>query len=191
MRRAFPQASQKRLLRLISARTDMKYATDAAIRLAPLADRESRYHLFLSMVVSYARPFTQSHGIGSLLCEYPEYPDFTDPELNQRHERMLQLRHSFFSHSSVESTKAFLLAPHATNPATQNVCDDYDYAVAKLHFLEPEYAPWLYEVVEALAQRLDADIPVVLREIGGTYLREGEVYELDTGKPPFEWNDKT
>ena len=168
----------------------MRYASDAAMRLTNTSEDEIRYHLFLSMVVSYARPFTQSEGIGSLLCEYPEFPDFPDAEMNRRHVRMIQLRHTFFSHSSVEGTKAWLLAPHALNPATQNTSTNYDYAVAKLHFLHPEYVTWLYAVVEALSQRLDSDIPVVLREVGGSYLSDAEIYELDTGKAPFEWNDK-
>jgi hypothetical protein len=142
------------------------------------------------MVVSYARPFTESRGIGSLLCEYPDYPDFTDPEMNRRHKRMLQLRHSFFSHSSAEGMKAFVLAPGATHPVTGAVCDDYDYAVARLQFLHLEYAPWFVDVIDALRERLAHDIPLVIREIAGAYLQHGETVELETGIAPFEWNDE-
>lgn len=51
-----PKASRKRLLRLISARADLDYATEAfnllqATNLDPL-----RYHLFVSLVVAYCRP---------------------------------------------------------------------------------------------------------------------------------------
>jgi hypothetical protein len=111
-----PKTSRNRLLRLISARADLDYATEAfhllqATNLDPL-----RYHLFVSLVVAYCRPFTESEGIGSLRCEYPDYPDFSDVEMNARHQRMVDIRNKFLGHSSIHGTQAFLLAPGAQNP---------------------------------------------------------------------------
>jgi hypothetical protein len=139
------------------------------------------------MVVSYSRPFTENHGLGSLLCEYPNYPDFDDPEMNLRHTRLLAIRHNFLSHSSVQGVKAFLLSPRSQNPISNAVSANYDYAVGRLVFLHPEYAPWLHQAVESLALRIDEDLAALVQEVGSRYLDEGESRELDTGKEPFGW----
>src|SRR3974390_2144789 len=97
-----PLSSQKRLLRLISARTDMQYASDAFQRFKTTADEGARYHLFLAMVIAYCRPFTENYGIGSLLCEYPSFPDFADADMSLRHKRLMDLRNKFLGHSSIE-----------------------------------------------------------------------------------------
>jgi hypothetical protein len=184
---SIPKSSQKRLLRLISARADMEYASEAFRLFQAACGTPAGYHIFLSMVVCYCRPFTQSRGIGSILCEYPEYPDYADEEMNMRHQRMMDIRHNFSSHSSIQGTRAFLLAPQARHPATGEIFADFYYAVAKRAFEHPEFAPWLHELVERFAERLDADIRVVAKEIGSNYLGEGDTYELDTGADDFAW----
>jgi|SRR6266536_161991 len=116
---SIPKSSQKRLLRLVSARADMEYSTEAFRLFQAAWGTPADYHFFLSMVVCYCRPFTQGRGIGSILCEYPDYPDFPDPEMNTRHQRMMDIRHNFSSHSSIEGTRAYLLAPQSLHPATR------------------------------------------------------------------------
>src|SRR5437773_2631184 len=116
-----PESSQKRLLRLISARADMEYSTESFRLFQAASGTAADYHFFLSMVVCYCRPFTQSHGIGSILCEYPDYPDFPDREMNTRHQRMMDIRHNFSSHSSIEGTRAYFLAPQSLHPDTKKI----------------------------------------------------------------------
>ncbi len=184
---SIPKSSQKRLLRLVSARADMEYSTEAFRLFQAAWGTPADYHFFLSMVVCYCRPFTQGRGIGSILCEYPDYPDFPDPEMNTRHQRMMDIRHNFSSHSSIEGTRAYLLAPQSLHPATREVQKDFYYAVAKRHLQHPEYAPWLHDVVDQFAVQLDADIRVIAKEIGSNYLADGDTYELDTGADNFTW----
>jgi hypothetical protein len=183
-----PKASRTRLLRLISARADLDYATEAyhllqGISLAPL-----RYHVFVSLVLAYCRPFTESEGIGSLRCEYPDYPDFEDTEMNARHQRMWDIRNKFLGHSSIHGTKALLLSPGARSPATGEIVTSYDYAVAKRHFLRPEFIQWLAPVIDALADRISSDLKSACVEVGSTYLSSGEVFELDKTHEDFTWS---
>lgn len=185
---AIPSTSQKRLLRLISARTDLEFASDAFRRFEVANHEDARYHFLLSMVLAYCRPFTENYGIGPLNCEYPSYPDFSDADMNLRHHRMMDLRNKFLGHSSIEGTKVWLFAPGAVSPATGETAAGYGYAVAKLGFLDPRFVLWLHAVVNALAGRLAADINLVSKEIGSNYLKNGELYLLDTGKKPFEWS---
>jgi hypothetical protein len=59
--------------------------------------------------------------------------------------------------------------------------------VAKRQFLQPEYSAWLFQLVDTLFRRLDEDIRAVSKEIGATYLKDAEIYELDTGVDAFAW----
>lgn len=183
-----PKTSRTRLLRLISARADLDYASEACRLLLLTEDEPVRYHLFVSMVIAYYRPFTECEGIGSLRCEYPNYPDFADAEMNVRHQRMADMRNKFLGHSSVHGTRAFLLSPGAVNPATNEVVASHNYAVAKLHFLHREFIQWFSPLFDALSSRLDADLRAACKEIGGAYLSSGEVYELDKRHEDFTWS---
>jgi hypothetical protein len=188
MSATIPKASRTRLLRLISARADLDYATEAyhllqGVDLAPL-----RYHVFVSLVLAYCRPFTESEGIGSLRCEYPDYPDFEDPEMNARHQRMWDIRNKFLGHSSIHGTQAFLLAPGARNPANGEIVTSHHYAVARRHFLRPEFIQWLAPVIDALADRISSDLKAACVEIGSTYLSSEEIVELDKTHEDFIWS---
>ena len=188
MSTAIPSSSQKRLLRLISARTDMQYASDAFRRFKETDDEGARYHLFLAMVVAYCRPFTENYGIGSLLCEYPSFPDFADTDMNLWHKRLMDLRNRILGHSSIEGTKVHLLAPGAISPASGETAVGYGYAVEKLVFSEERgFVSELHDLVVVLSRRLDGDIGTVAKEVGSNYLRHGQVYQIDTGTRPFAW----
>ena len=176
MSTAIRLSSQKRLLRLISARTDMQYASDGFRRFVETKDEGTRHQLFLVMVVAYCRPFTENYGIGSLLCEYPVFPDFPDADMNLRHKRFIDLRNNFLSHSSIEGTKVHLLAPGAISPASGGTAVGYGYAVEKLVFSEePAFVSGLHDLVVRLSRRLDDDMKVAATKVGSSYL-------LDSGK---------
>jgi hypothetical protein len=160
-----PLSSQKRLLRLISARTDMKFASDAFQQFMAAKDEDARHHFFLSMVMAYGRPFTENHGIGSLLREYPSFPDFPYAGMNLRHKRMIDLRNKLLGHSSIEGTKVWLLAPGAISPASGGKAVGYGYAVAKLVFTKAGFVLELHDIVKVLANRLDADIRMVAKKM--------------------------
>jgi hypothetical protein len=109
------------------------------------------------------------------------------PEMNLRHQRMMDIRNNFLGHSSIEGSKVFLLSPGSKHPATGDTMTMFYYAVAKRQFSHPEFAAWLYQVVDALFRRLHDDIRAVAKEIGATHLKETEIYEFDTGADAFEW----
>lgn len=187
-RKKIPQAQQKRLLRLISAQTDMEYASDAFQRCMATNDKGARGHYFLAMVLAYCRPFTENYGVGSLLCEYPSFPDFANDGMNLRHRRMMDLRNKFLGHSSIEGTRVYLLAPGSRSPKSQKTAIGYGYAVEKLIFSEETgFVQELHDVVKALSDRIAGDIRVVAREVGSRYLKDGEIYTIDTGKKAFKW----
>lgn len=187
MAKEIPRSSQKRLLRLMSARADVRYSQTAYRMFEATPDPDLRYCAFLTMVVSYCRPFTSNNGIGSLLCEFPDYPQFSLSDSTIRHQRMMDLRNKFLSHSSLEGTRVVVLAPNATDPGTGSPVSDYSWNVAKNEFLHPEYAPWLHALVDALEALLDTSIDAVMREIGPAYLDAGEARYLETLADTFSW----
>jgi hypothetical protein len=172
---------------MISARADIDYAAEAFQLFQTTQCKPARYHFFVAMVMSYCRPFTESEGIGSLRYEYPNYPDFSDAKMNDRHRRMMDIRNKFLGHSSTHGTRAFLLAPGSKHPANSAPVLFYHYAVQKRHFLRPEFVCWLADIVLALAARLGTDLGSICTGIGSIYLVSGEVVELDTGHDDFTW----
>jgi len=187
MKKVIPRSSQKRLLRLISARADVLYSQTAYRMFEATQDRDMQYCAFLTMVVSYGRPFTSNNGIGSLLCEFPDYPQFGLSDSPIRHQRMMDLRNKFLSHSSLEGTRVVVLAPNATDPGTGSLVSDYSWNVSKNEFLHPEFVVWLHALVEALEALLDTSIDEVMREIGPAYLDDGEARYLETLADTFSW----
>jgi hypothetical protein len=105
-------AASKRLLRFISARYDMANALDAYnhFKESPINSPIAEY-FFCAMVVAYGRPFTENQGIGNIKCEYPNYPDFSDQEMSERHRRLMDIRNKFLAHSSAEGTKIIIIPP--------------------------------------------------------------------------------
>src|SRR5690349_14572207 len=91
---------EKKLFRLISAYSDMHDSVQAASLILNGAPDDLHEHLFLSMVVAYGRPFTQNAGVGCIKVDYPNYPDFGDAEMRDRHSRLIDLRNKFLAHSS-------------------------------------------------------------------------------------------
>src|SRR5947207_671888 len=96
---------QKKLIRLISAFSDMSASVRAANLLLAGVPDEVYEHLFLAMVVAYGRPFTENYGVGRIQCDYPHYPEPIDAEMPERHNRLLDLRNKFLAHSSAEGTR--------------------------------------------------------------------------------------
>jgi hypothetical protein len=88
------------------------------------------------MVVAYCRPF-ESYRVGRILCDFPNYPDFDDSEMNLRHQRMLDIRNKFLAHSSAEGTRVMVVPPGVVNPITGFSRQSFDHNIGKRTFLDP------------------------------------------------------
>ena len=180
-------AKDTKLLRLVSARLDMSYSLEAYGILRSLDGPENPlwYHAAVSMAVCYGRPFTKANGLGKLQVEYPNFPDFADPEMNIRHHRVIDLRNKFMAHSSCEGTKVLILPAGTKNPMTGEVVDCPDHLVGKRVFGDLRFYDWLKDVVVALKGRLDADVRSRLVQLAGTAT---EPFEMETGYDDFQWS---
>lgn len=179
---------QKKLLRLISARADMEYALKAYAKYKMSADGDERYSHFLTFVVSYCRPFTENSGLGNLDVEFPTYPqELNLDQASLRHQRMLDLRNKFLSHSSLEGSKVVLLAPDAIDPGTGMTVGGYKWNIAKREFLDECFTDWLVEIARTLTAKLDAMVEAFVAEVGLRHLDPAEVRYLDTPVDSFQW----
>jgi len=168
----------------------MDYALKAYAKYKASHDDGERYSHFLTFIVSYCRPFTASHGLGSLQVELPDHPQELDlVEGSIRHQRMMDLRNKFLGHSSLEGTKVVVLAPGATDPGTQTVATSYRWNIARREFSDERYAAWLEELVRAFALKLDEMIDALVTEVGKLNLDPAEVRYLDTPADNFEWTN--
>ena len=68
--------AEKKLIRLISAFSDMSDSVKAARLIMEGVPGDLYPHLFLSMVVAYGRPFTENRGVGRIQGDYPKVPRF-------------------------------------------------------------------------------------------------------------------
>jgi len=179
-------SASKSLLRLISARYDMCDGLEAYAAFTDLVGTVPGEHAFFAMAVAYGRPFTNNHGLGSIKCEFPTYPDFKDPEMNLRHQRLLDLRNKFIAHSSLEGTRIIVVPPGIPDPGTSVVRDHFEYYMGKRTFFEPAFAAWLVEVVRTFKARLDTAVRAQLEAEFGKETFCIPV-ELETGWEAFTW----
>lgn len=179
----------KKLLRLISALSDMQDAIEAADLLLSGAPDKLYPHLFLSMVVAYGRPFTSNHGLGPLTCEFPDFRDFSDPEIERRHSRLMDLRNKFLAHSSSEGTQVLIFPPGVTNPLANNVRTEWDYNIGKRAFTDIKYVEWLRVVPVAFKERLQFDIRQLLLECFGRDAGLNASFALPTEYENFKWSN--
>jgi hypothetical protein len=181
---------EKQFLRFASARADVHYACQAYKLIQQCQFEKIVLHLFTSMVVSYCRPFTENNGVGSLAVEYPNYPDYDDPMMNLRHSRMIDMRHKFLSHSSVEGTRLLIIPPEVTNPLNQSIQTDWQYNIGKRQFVQPSQRPfidWIAPICDALGERLDRKVHDLLPLIGEQHRINDKTFEIDTGAECFQW----
>jgi hypothetical protein len=178
---------QKKLVRLISALWDMDESVQAANLLMCCESEELCPHLFTSMVVAYARPFSENYGVGRIRRDYPNYPaGFGDANMPTRHTRLLDLRNKFLAHSSMEGTRVQITRRGVANSLGAPAKSTFDYIVGKRKFLDVRYVEWLRVAPESFRTRLHADIEQLLVESFSD--RELNLpFELRTGYENFEW----
>lgn len=177
----------KRVLRLLSARRDLEYTEEAMQFFLGTTSSELRYHLFVSMVVAYCRPFTENEGVGSLKIEYPNYPDYSDQEMNIRHERMVSIRHQFLAHSSLAGTKCVISSTLHPVEGSKIVEEHFDYSIARRDFTKERYVIWLFDVCKALRLRVHNDLPKVLAENYSKGMGINTPITLNTDIDTFDW----
>jgi len=164
----------------------MSSAIDAYQHFMAFRENSGSEHFFFGMVVAYGRPFTNNYRLGPITCEYPEFPDFTDKDLNLRHQRMIDIRNKFLAHSSVEGTRVMLVPPGVPNPVTGETSEEFDHNIGKRMFRDPSFSEWLIEVAFSFKGRLDQDVRKLLREEYSS-LSSTQIVELHTGWTDFKW----
>ena len=182
-----PPKQQKKLVRLISAFSDMTTSLRAANLLLGGVSEELYGHLFLSMVVAYGRPFTENYGVGRIQCDYPNYPDFGDGEMGDRHARLLDLRNKFLAHSSVEGTRVQIIPPGLVNPVGGVALSSFTFNIVKRTFADVRFVEWLRVAPETFGKRLYSDIGQLLEDTFGARTGLIAVFELPTGHEAFQW----
>lgn len=95
--------------------------------------------LFNAMIVAYARPFTENEGLGSIQNDFKTFPSW-DPD---KHSRLMQLRHNFGSHSSVDSIGFMVFSEPPSHPGEPCTPDNLHYVFGKRRFHTPQFVEWL------------------------------------------------
>ena len=182
-----PPKQQKKLIRLISAISDMSNSLEAADLLLKGVPEELHGHLFLSMVVAYCRPFTENYGVGSIRCDYPTYPDFGDCDMRLRHERLHDLRNKFMAHSSAEGTRVQIIPPGVPNPLGKAPQAKFTFLMGKRTFADDGFVRWLRVAPDTFGKRLYSDVERLLQHSFSAQPDLTKPFELPTGHENFQW----
>lgn len=180
--------AEKKLIRLISAFSDMRASIDAANLLLRGVPDEVYEHLFLGMVVAYGRPFTENYGVGRIQCDYPNYPkDCGDVEMSDRHNRLLDLRNKFLAHSSAEGTRIEITPPGIAYPAGASPRPKFSFHIGKRVFSNIDFVGWLRGAPNTFGKRLHSDIERLLEQTFTDRPGLTAPFELLTGHENFKW----
>ena len=178
---------EKKIVRLISAFSDMSDAVKAAKLLMGGVTEDLYAHLLLSMVVAYGRPFTENRGAGHIQCDYPNYPDFGDADMPDRHKRLLDLRNKFLAHSSAEGTRVEIIPAGVTNPRGGRVQSSFEFNMGKRTFPDIRFVEWLMNAPVSFGIRLHSDIQLFLQKTFQGRADLTAAFELRTGHEGFRW----
>lgn len=178
---------RKKLVRLISALSDISDSLHAADLLMAGVSEDLYQHVFGSMVMAYGRPFFESDGVGRIQCDYPNYPDFGDAEMPLRHTRLIDLRNKFLAHSSAEGTRVQIIPPGVENSPGIPLKTTFDFNIGKRTFPDVRYVEWLRVAPAIFMGRIHSDIIQLLAESFGDDPTLQTPFELQTGHEKFQW----
>ena len=157
---------KRQLRRLVIARSSF----DGAVRACDLAttrvaDRLDPLHgaLVQSVVISYARPFTLSSGVGALPAGWPRFSSSIE---RSTHARLLSMRNSTVAHADAAAWTVSIIPPKdpivfaGRNPGTLSIRVQYEWlTLAEIYHVR--------RLAEKLSRQGAEDINVLLRKLYG------------------------
>lgn len=183
----------KKLIRLATAWADLFSAKKAYLLYDQCSHKEMTYHLLLSLVTCYGRPFLRQDGIGPVTDtdEYRRFPDFNNDEMNDRHYYFMALRNMFYAHTTLNGVRLKLIPPNVQNPDRTSCRDVWDFNLAVRTFHSQEYKVHVrsaYPIIPELMTRLETDIEPLVQSVAKRYTNTTTPFEIDTGAKEFDLN---
>ena len=86
------------------------------------------YPLFVTVVICYARPFTQNNVYGRLGGSWERFPDEV---LTRMHKHLLDARNRFVAHSDANARKTEIIPPGYSYPGTGRIVKEPTCAVGR------------------------------------------------------------
>ena len=182
----------KKLIRLATTWADLSSAKNAFLAYDACPDEELNYHLLLSLVTCYGRPFLRRDGIGPLTDEYRFFPDFDDDTMNDRHYYFMALRNLFYAHTTLNGVRLKLIPPNVPNPDKPLLRAVWDFNLGVRTFNSHEYKVHVrsaYPVIPELMSRLEGDIAQTVPTVAMRYTGVTTPFEMDTGAQNFTLPD--
>jgi len=181
----------KNLIRLATAWADLFSAKEAFLLYDQCPHEEMNYHLLLSLVTCYGRPFLRRDGIGPVTDtdEYRSFPDFPNDGMNDRHYYFMALRNMFYAHTTLDGVRLKLIPPNVQNPDKPICRDVWDFNLGVRTFHSQDYKVHVrsaYPVIPELMARLEKDIGEIVPSVAKRYTDATTPFEVDTGAEEFD-----
>ena len=126
-------------------------------------DHPLYYPLLEAIVISYARPFTPNDTIGQL---QKKWGDFSDPQLQQAHEKILRARNELVAHSDPFARNVKIEPPGARRIGGRIHSADVGFSIRGYWFTVKE-VNMFYHAAGDLAARLLAEVEKLLADLYG------------------------
>lgn len=160
---------KKELYKLLIARSDIGAAISATkLMLTTITDMgdDLYYPLLTSIVICYARPFTNNEPYGAIPSRYQR---FNNHKLLEIHKKLLSTRHELIAHSDMRIRRAMIVpegvkigehqgkAINSANIGTQT----------STHFFAIPFFEEVHDTAMLLYGRLNEDIDYLVKELYG------------------------
>lgn len=183
--------ADKKLIRLATAWADLSSAKNAFLLYVQCPDEEMNYHLLLSLVTCYGRPFLRRDGIGPVTdtAQYHFFPDFPNDEMNDHHYYFMALRNIFYAHTTLDGFRLKLIPPNVQYSDKPFRRDVWNFELGVRMFHSQNYKVHVraaYPVIPEIMTRLEKDIREILQTVVTRYTDATTPFEIDTGAETFD-----
>jgi len=148
---------KKKLYKLIVAFKDIveaRHACSLFSRTIRSTGDDLYYPLLNAIVVCYAKPFVDNKALGPLSSHWRK---FSDPRLQETHERLLQFRHDNIAHNDLATAEVHIVPPGARLAGKETTALGVSWAVTR-HVLDLLTFPLIWATIEDLRVRLKTAI---------------------------------
>ena len=153
-----PRSEKKKdLYKLLIARSDLVASSRACKLMLESVDdigHDLYYPLFSSIIICYARPFTNNEPYGALSKKWVK---FNDPRLQEVHDKIMSARHELIAHSDLKARKAFIVTP-GYPVGNKNLKSGEIGTQISMYFFPIQFFNFVHETATDLLKRIGSEI---------------------------------
>jgi len=168
------------LYKLMVARSDMNAAISACKLMLSTVDgfgHDLYYPLYASVIICYARPFTNNKPYGALPNRWQR---FDSQKKKQTHKKILQARHELIAHSDMRVRKSMIVPPGVVigKHEEKEIKSSSIGTLTSLYFFPVRFFSLVQNNSIHIGSRLNKEIDEIVEELYGNMELPSVAFEL-------------